>query len=110
MRERQRSSYAIILLTIERRSTRRKVDKMEFNKSDKFVAYRIATQRMTPEAVKNGVFMFGQIPDDGTYSDAYALNWAYIGEAASIDEAKAELFKLRAECMKKSRGKILSHI
>ena len=74
---------------------------MNISKDSKFVAYRIATQRLTRDSVINGVFMLGQIPDDGTYSDAYALNWYHIGEAASIDEAKVELFKLRADCMKK---------
>ena len=73
---------------------------MNISKDSKFVAYRIATQRLTRERVINGVFMLGQLPDDGTYSDAYALNWYHIGEAGSIEEAKTELFKLRDECMK----------
>lgn len=74
---------------------------MKFNKDSKFVAYRIATQRITRDGVINGVFMLGQIPDDAGIADEYALNWYHIGKANSIEEAKEILFKLRADCMKK---------
>lgn len=78
-----------------------KYDNMKFNKYDKFVAYRIANQRITSDKVVNGVFMLGQIPDDPDIPDGYALNWYVIGEANTIIEAKEILFKLRAACMKK---------
>lgn len=77
----------------------RKETEMENANKYKWVAFRVDRQRIarneetgTPY-VKNGWFVYAQI--EANAPDAIALNWTYVGEYKSEEEAKAKAFELR---------------
>lgn len=67
------------------------------------VAYRVTRQRYAEDEngvyVKNGWFVYGQIDDEPTTPDKYALNWEFIGEYADEESAKKAAFDMRSLTM-----------
>lgn len=75
--------------------------KINLNKKWHYVAFRITRQRYAKDEnditfVKNGWFLWGQIDDEPTTPDKYALNWELISDYENEEEAKKDAFDLRA--------------
>ena len=72
--------------------------KADVNKYN-WVAFRVDRQRIARDErtgcpyVRNGWFVLAQIEDNAP--DEIALNWIYVGEYASEEEAKEAAFKFR---------------
>lgn len=79
--------------------------KINLNKKWHYVAFRIDRQRIAIDeksgflCVKDGWFLFGQIDDEPTTPDKYALNWQFIEEFENEDMAKNAAFDMRALTM-----------
>lgn len=85
--------------------------KTEANKKWYHVAFRVERQRIAIDKktgfayIKNGWFVSGQIDNEPTTPDKYALNWEYLAETENEDMAIALAFDLRENTMKENNLK-----